>query len=110
MDESLNGSLGLLHSISQGVAAALKAGKVEPEAVTATASGFHNILQAFGIEFPQADATGQEAPEEIKDLAEQRASARVDKDWAEADRLRDVLHEAGWEMRAQAGGYELAKL
>lgn len=103
-------ALGLLHSICQDVAADLKAGKLEPEEVAATASGFHNVLQAFGIEFPKADATGQEAPEEILALAEQRAAARADKDWAEADRLRDVLHEAGWEMRDQAGGYELAKL
>ena len=43
-------------------------------------------------------------------MAEERAAARANKDWAEADRLRDALHEAGWEMRDQAGDYELAKL
>ena len=41
---------------------------------------------------------------------EQRAAARASKDWKEADRLRDALHEKGWEMRDQAGDYELAKL
>ena len=103
-------ALGLLHSISQEVASDLKAGKIESEEVAVMASGFCNILQAFGIELTQEDASTQEAPEEIRAMAEERAAARVNKDWAEADRLRDALHEAGWEMRDQADGYELSKL
>ena len=103
-------ALGLLHSISQDVAADLKAGKSEPDEMVAIASGFHNVLLAFGIEVPQADAGGEEAPDGIKDLAEQRAAARATKDWTEADRLRDELSKAGWEMRDQADGYELTKL
>ncbi|MFP6901816.1 MAG: cysteine--tRNA ligase [Opitutales bacterium] len=110
--EDLNTSkaLGLLHSISQGAASDLKAANLDYDKVTAMATGFHNILQAFGIELPREDASVQEAPEEIRAMAEERAAARDNKDWAEADRLRDALHEAGWEMRDQAGGYELVKL
>ena len=103
-------ALGLLHSISQDVQSDLKAGNLDSEQASAVAAGFHNILKAFGIELPQADAAGEEAPKEIQDLAEQRATARAAKDWAEADRLRDALHQAGWEMRDQADGYELTKL
>ena len=103
-------ALGLLHSISRDVASDQKAGKMASEEVAAIATGFHNILQAFGIESPSPDTSGKEAPEEIRAMAEERAAARADKDWAEADRLRDALHEAGWEMRDQAGDYELVKL
>ena len=103
-------ALGLLHSIAQEAAAELKAGNLKPEQVTALASGFQGILSAFGLEVPHSDATVQEAPEEVLELAEKRAAARTAKDWAEADRLRDALHEAGWEMRDQADGYELSQL
>ena len=33
--------------------------------------------------------------------------ARKAKNWAEADRLRGELHDAGWEMEDQPGGYRL---
>jgi cysteinyl-tRNA synthetase len=103
-------ALGLLHSISQDAASDLKAGNLDSAEASAMATGFHNIMKAFGIDLPQADIAGEEAPKEIQDLAEQRAAARATKDWAEADRLRDALHQAGWEMRDQTDGYELAKL
>ncbi|MGE4550236.1 MAG: cysteine--tRNA ligase, partial [Opitutales bacterium] len=80
-------ALGLLHSISHDAASDQKAGKMDSVEVAAMATGFHNILQAFGIELPPPDASGQEAPKEIRAMAEERAAARADKDWAEADRL-----------------------
>jgi cysteinyl-tRNA synthetase len=48
-----------------------------------------------------------EAPAEIAALAESRVAARAAKDFAEADRLRDEIAAAGWEMRDEAGGYSL---
>ncbi len=48
-----------------------------------------------------------EAPAEITALAEARVAARGAKDFAEADRLRDEIAAAGWEMRDEAGGYSL---
>ncbi|MFP6854752.1 MAG: DALR domain-containing protein, partial [Opitutales bacterium] len=103
-------ALGLLHSICQEAIADHKAGKVESEKATEIAAGFQNILAAFGIDLTQADEAEEDLPDEIKALVELRVTARGNKDWAEADRLRDALREAGWEMRDQAGGYELAKL
>jgi cysteinyl-tRNA synthetase len=40
-----------------------------------------------------------EAPAEVVAVAEARAAARERKDWAEADRLRDAIDAAGWEVR-----------
>ena len=47
------------------------------------------------------------APEELVELARQRADARARKDFAEADRLRDELRAAGWEIRDGPEGPEL---
>jgi cysteinyl-tRNA synthetase len=47
------------------------------------------------------------APAEVIDLAERRAAARAARDFAEADRLRDELRAAGWEVRDGADGPEL---
>jgi cysteinyl-tRNA synthetase len=40
-------------------------------------------------------------------LAEQRLRARADRDFAEADRLRDQIAAAGWVVRDAADGFEL---
>ena len=46
-------------------------------------------------------------PEELVALAQQRAEARTAKDFAEADRLRDEVRAAGWEIRDGPEGPEL---
>jgi len=51
----------------------------------------------------------EEAPPDVVALADQRAAARRAKDWAEADRLRDELHERGWEVRDGPQGPELVR-
>jgi cysteinyl-tRNA synthetase len=48
-------------------------------------------------------------PEEAVEMAEQREAARRDKDWAEADRLRDELRAMGWEVRDGPDGPELVR-
>jgi cysteinyl-tRNA synthetase len=54
-----------------------------------------------------ADAAA--APPDLVALAEQRIEARARKDFAEADRLRDRIAAAGWEVRdiATPPGYRL---
>ncbi len=47
------------------------------------------------------------APPEALELLERRQAARAAKDYAEADRIRDALHEMGWEIRDSAAGPEL---
>ena len=48
-------------------------------------------------------------PEEAVELATQRDAARRDRDWAEADRLRDALRDLGWEVRDSPEGPELVR-
>jgi hypothetical protein len=48
-----------------------------------------------------------EAPDEVVALAEQRAAARRDRDFAAADRLREEIAAAGWLVTDTSDGYAL---
>ena len=61
-------------------------------------------LGVFGLE---SLAEQDEAPVEIVELATRRQVAREERDFDEADRLRDELEAAGWEVRDEPGGYRL---
>lgn len=49
-----------------------------------------------------------EAPLEVRELLERRTQARVVKDFAESDRLRDALADAGWLVRDGPDGSTLS--
>ena len=61
-------------------------------------------LAVFGL-----DALGDavDAPADVRSLAQARVEARVARDFAEADRLRDEIARAGWEVRDVQDGFEL---
>jgi cysteinyl-tRNA synthetase len=63
-------------------------------------------LRVFGLE---TLAEREDAPAEIVDLAERRALARRERDFAAADRLRAEIESAGWEMRDSAAGFTLVR-
>jgi cysteinyl-tRNA synthetase len=46
-------------------------------------------------------------PEDIRALADQRQRARAARDFTEADRLRDEIEAAGWEVQDVAEGFRL---
>lgn len=48
-------------------------------------------------------------PQEVTDVAEQRLQARKEKNWAESDRLRDVIAQMGYAIKDTASGYEITK-
>jgi cysteinyl-tRNA synthetase len=63
-------------------------------------------LDVFGL---ASLADTEEAPTEVAELAARRREARDAKDFAGADRLRDEIAAAGWEVRdvAEPPGYRL---
>lgn len=51
-----------------------------------------------------------ELPAEIKDLVLRREKARLDKDWAESDRLRDEITSAGYDLKDTPEGPTIHKI
>ncbi len=52
-------------------------------------------------------APAEQAPEEVRRMAERRELARSERDFAAADQLREEIAELGWEVRDVADGFEL---
>ena len=48
-------------------------------------------------------------PDEVAALARLRTDARKNRDWAEADRLRDAIHARGFDIDDSAGGSEIRR-
>src|SRR5256714_1164786 len=74
--------------------------------------GDHELLRrGFGIFGLESIGEVEEAPAEVAELAEQRREARDAKDFAGADRLREEIAAAGWEVRdvAESPGYRLLR-
>ncbi len=67
------------------------------------------LLRAFEVFGLASLADTEEVPAEVAELAARRREARDAKDFAGADRLRDEIAAAGWEVRdvAEPPGYRL---
>jgi len=68
-------------------------------------SHLREMLGVLGLE--RLLEAGEAAPPALQELAARRERARADRDWAEADRLRDELRDMGWEVRDGPQGPEL---
>jgi cysteinyl-tRNA synthetase len=64
------------------------------------------MLGVLGLE-NLLDTETPDAPRDVLELRDARESARAARDYAEADRLRDLLRELGWEVRDSPEGPEL---
>jgi cysteinyl-tRNA synthetase len=63
-------------------------------------------LDVFGL---ASLAERDEAPTEVIELAERRQEARVERDFIEADRLRNAIEALGWEVRDVGEGFRLIR-
>tara|TARA_Y100001960_G_C14699521_1_gene840838 strand:- start:241 stop:1638 length:1398 start_codon:yes stop_codon:yes gene_type:complete len=66
--------------------------------------------KVFGLSLGEEKSVEQDIPAEIVELAELRAQARADKNWAESDRIRDELTAKGYAVKDTANGPEISKL
>ena len=58
------------------------------------------VMEALGLALPkEEESESADAPEEIQAKAEARWEAKQSKDWGEADRLREEVASAGWEIK-----------
>lgn len=71
------------------------------------------LLEKFdtvlGLEIDRIDNKEQEIPEEILELVEQRKQARLNKDWAKSDELRDLIQSKGYIIKDTKDGMEITK-
>jgi cysteinyl-tRNA synthetase len=65
------------------------------------------MLHALGLE--TLLEVEEEAPEELRRLATEREQARASRDFERADRIREQLAEAGWEIRDTPEGARLVR-
>jgi cysteinyl-tRNA synthetase len=49
-------------------------------------------------------------PQEVIDLADSRLQARNEKNWAESDRLRQLINDAGWTIKDAKDSYTIEKM
>ncbi|HEX4482664.1 MAG TPA: cysteine--tRNA ligase [Solirubrobacteraceae bacterium] len=68
-------------------------------------SHLREMLGVLGLESLLAPA--EQAPSDVRELAEQREQARAARDFAAADRLREEIAAHGWAVRDVANGFEL---
>jgi cysteinyl-tRNA synthetase len=61
-------------------------------------------LDVFGL---ASLAESEEAPQEVRELADERERARSARDFTRADALRAQIDDAGWVVRDVADGYQL---
>ncbi len=68
------------------------------------------ILQEDPVEFLSKYSQTDEIPKEIKELAEKRVEAKKNKNYQEADAIRDQIQVKGYALRDTKEGFEITKL
>ncbi|MFT7515907.1 MAG: cysteinyl-tRNA synthetase, partial [Candidatus Omnitrophota bacterium] len=108
MDNDLNTQGALAHLFEM-----VTAGNRACEAGTVTTGSARAVLDLLDrldtvLGFLQSEVV--EIDPELQDLLAQRQRFRVEKNWAEADRVRDAFAARGWVVKDTADGPELKKL
>ncbi len=67
------------------------------------------LFKKNAAEYLAKYGTEEEAPAEVKAVAEERFEARKNKDWAKSDALRERLKEMGYAVKDTKDGYTLTK-
>ncbi len=104
---ALSDLFGIFKSISKKLAAGDRTAADDVKQVRQT----YSLLGLFKSDaesyLAAVSADGAEIPEEIKSLAERRWQAKANKNWAEADALRNEIDKAGYLVKDGKDGYEI---
>ncbi|MCA1807975.1 MAG: cysteine--tRNA ligase [Kiritimatiellia bacterium] len=107
MDDDLNTSMALaaLFDLIHEGNRRLDAGELPAPEAAATLTILDDIDRVFGFLAPAPET----APEDLVQMAEERRRARAARNWAEADRLRDMIAARGWTIQDAADGFKLKR-
>jgi cysteinyl-tRNA synthetase len=85
-----------------------EAAALDGTAAAAALAGFNRILKALGLVLPELpDDAAVEIPEDVRALADRRWQARLNRDWAASDAMRDELKSLGWAVKDAKEGYTM---
>ena len=87
MDDDLNTADAItdIFNLVTALNTALASDESSVEAITAAKDTLAELLDVLGVKFPEEKSV----PDEILKLVEERTQAKKDKNYAEADRIRD---------------------
>ena len=107
MDDDFNTekALAVLHEIKNAALSAISSGKDISKGLEASAIKFM-LENCLGITVLRSE----NVPEAVKKLAEERETARKQKEWQKSDELRHTIDEMGFKVEDVAGGkYRIVK-
>ncbi|MDE6019430.1 MAG: cysteine--tRNA ligase [Ruminococcus sp.] len=110
MDEDLNtaDAVTALFELARDLNKMSADSSVSKQQLIAGAELFDTMTEVLGILYNRKKA--DDIPDEVKALAEKRAQARCDKDFALADQIRDEIAALGWQIKETRQGTEIKKL
>jgi cysteinyl-tRNA synthetase len=108
LDDDFNaaGALGKLFELVREANSYVTAGLGSPSYPALLGAVRDRILAMTGLLGldPTEDSGSDEVPAEVREMARQRDEARLRKDWAQADSLRDRIREAGFAVEDRPDG------
>ncbi|MEY2547029.1 MAG: cysteinyl-tRNA synthetase [Verrucomicrobiota bacterium] len=107
LDDNLNisGALGFLFETIRDTNRAMDRGELDAAQAAGWLKWWKRINQTLELEAE----TRSTIPQEVAQLAEERAQARLAKDFRKSDELRDKLAALGWEVRDSKDGQKLTR-
>ncbi len=115
MSDDFNTSLAVanLFGYFREAAKLLAAGDPKARRITNQIRRTYSLLGLFGkdaAEYLARYAAEDEAPAEVREIAQARLEARRNRDWAKSDELREKLKELGYAVKDSKDSYTLSKI
>jgi cysteinyl-tRNA synthetase len=106
LDDDLNisAALGFLFETIRETNRAMDENRLDAKTATSWLNWWNRINQTLAFE-----SEGNKLPQEVKRLADERAHARLAKDFRKSDELRDKLNALGWEARDTKDGQKITR-
>ncbi|MDD8043300.1 MAG: cysteine--tRNA ligase [Verrucomicrobiota bacterium] len=107
LDDDLNtpDALGALFALVRETNKWIDAGRLQANDAQVIWDALSTMDRVLAIQMDASEAAGP--PDAVVQLAEARMRARKDRDWAEADTLREQITTAGWIVEDTPSGYRL---